>query len=166
MVQLCSSISHVYCLCKWGHTLPLDLMKHEIPRSPQYVPCLLCSSFQALYSSSSSISSMLTPFWKISIFCDCFRILLLSFFAHVQTCSASICSYWYTVPFVYLCVDWWRDRGKGKSESESRSVVSNSLRPHGLFSPWNSLGCLFLLQGIFPTQGSNPGLSHCRWILY
>ena len=25
---------------------------------------------------------------------------------------------------------------------------------------------LSLLQGIFPTQGSNPGLSHCRWILY
>ena len=23
-----------------------------------------------------------------------------------------------------------------------------------------------LLQGIFPTQGSNPGLQHCRWILY
>ena len=23
-----------------------------------------------------------------------------------------------------------------------------------------------LLQGIFPTQGSNPGLLHCRWILY
>ena len=27
-------------------------------------------------------------------------------------------------------------------------------------------GCHALLQGIFPTQGSNPGLSHCRWILY
>ena len=25
---------------------------------------------------------------------------------------------------------------------------------------------LSLLQGIFPTQGSNPGLPHCRWILY
>ena len=27
-------------------------------------------------------------------------------------------------------------------------------------------GYLSLLQGIFPTQGSNPGLLHCRWILY
>ena len=26
--------------------------------------------------------------------------------------------------------------------------------------------CHFLLQGIFPTQGSNPGLPHCRQILY
>ena len=56
--------------------------------------------------------------------------------------------------------------------SESHSVVSDSLRPHGLYSPWNSLGqnagvgSLSLLQGIFPTQGSNPGLPHCRWILH
>jgi len=28
------------------------------------------------------------------------------------------------------------------------------------------LGSLSLLQGIFPTQGLNPGLPHCRWILY
>ena len=27
-------------------------------------------------------------------------------------------------------------------------------------------GCHFLLQGILPTQGSNPHLLHCRWILY
>ena len=57
-------------------------------------------------------------------------------------------------------------------ESESSSVVSNSLRPHGLYSPWNSpgqntgVGSLCLLQGIFQTQGLNPGLPHCRWILY
>ena len=44
--------------------------------------------------------------------------------------------------------------------------------PHGLYSPWNSpgqnigKGSCFLLQGIFPIQGSNPGLPHCRWILY
>ena len=30
----------------------------------------------------------------------------------------------------------------------------------------SGVGCLFLLQGIFPTQGSNPGLLHCRRILY
>ena len=56
--------------------------------------------------------------------------------------------------------------------SESHSVMSNSLGPHGLYSPWNSpgqdtgLGSLSLLHGIFPTQGSNPGLPHCRWIPY
>ena len=56
--------------------------------------------------------------------------------------------------------------------SESRSVVSDSLRAHGLHSPWNSpgqsigVGSLSLLQGIFPTQGLNPGLLYCRRILY
>ena len=49
-------------------------------------------------------------------------------------------------------------------ESESRSAVSDSLWPHGLYSPGDS--SLSLLQGIFPTQESNPGLQHCRWILY
>ena len=44
--------------------------------------------------------------------------------------------------------------------------------PHGLYSPWNSpgqntgVGSLSLLLGIFPTQGLNPGLPHCRWIIY
>ena len=50
--------------------------------------------------------------------------------------------------------------------------MSDSLRPRGLYSPWNSpgqntgLGSLPPLQGIFPTQGSNSGLLHCRRILY
>ena len=64
---------------------------------------------------------------------------------------------------------WRQVRGE---ESESCSVVSDSLLPHGLFSPWNSPGqdtgvsSFSLFQGIFPTQGSNPCLPHCRWILY
>ena len=47
-----------------------------------------------------------------------------------------------------------------------------TLRPHGLYSPWNSpgqntgVGSLSLLRGIFSSQGSNPGLPHCRQILY
>ena len=56
--------------------------------------------------------------------------------------------------------------------SESLSVMSDSLQPQGLYSPWNSpgqntgVGSIVLLQGIFPIQGSNPGLPHFRWILY
>ena len=57
------------------------------------------------------------------------------------------------------------------------SVVSDSSRPHGLqparlLCPWNSLGkntgmgFHFLFLVIFPTQGSNLGLLHCRQILY
>ena len=67
---------------------------------------------------------------------------------------------------------WWRD-----TESfwdivvSSLSCVPTLLRPHGLqptrlFCPWNFPGkdtgvsCHFILQGIFPTQGSNPHLLH------
>ena len=59
-----------------------------------------------------------------------------------------------------------------KSESETRSVVSDSLQPHGLYSPWNSpsqntgVGSLSLLQQIFLTQELNQGLLHYRQILY
>ena len=59
-----------------------------------------------------------------------------------------------------------------ENESKSCLVMSHALRPHRLYSPWHSpgqktrMGSLFLLQGIFPVQGSNPGLPHCRWILY
>ena len=57
-------------------------------------------------------------------------------------------------------------------ESKSHSVLSESLLPHGLYSPQNPSGqntgegSLSLLQRIFPIQGSNPGLQHCRQILY
>ena len=50
--------------------------------------------------------------------------------------------------------------------------VTDCLRPQGLYSPWNSpgqntgVGSHSLLQGIFPTQGSNSGLPRCRRILY
>ena len=56
-------------------------------------------------------------------------------------------------------------------------VMLDSLGPHGLWPtrllcPWdfsgkdNGVGYHFLLQGIFPTQGSNLGLLHCRQTLY
>ena len=59
----------------------------------------------------------------------------------------------------------------------SRSVVSNCLQPHGLqparpLCPWDApgkntgVGCHFLAQRIFSSQGLNPGFLHCSWILY
>ena len=51
-----------------------------------------------------------------------------------------------------------------ESESENCSAMSDSLWPHGLYSPWHSpgqntgVGSLSLLQGLFPIQGSDPGL--------
>ena len=70
---------------------------------------------------------------------------------------------------------WWNDselKFWSQTESEIGSVMSDSLQPQGLYNPWNSpgqntgVGSLALLQGIVPTQGSNAGLSHRRWILY
>ena len=63
--------------------------------------------------------------------------------------------HWVVVTCMHVCV-------------LSCTVMSESLWPHGL---WNSpgqntrVGSLSLLQRIFPTQGSNPGLPHCRRIL-
>ena len=63
------------------------------------------------------------------------------------------------IKFLELCLD----RQSLRSERGSRSVASES---------WNSpgqntrVGSLSLLQGIFPTQGLNPGLLDCRRILY
>ena len=73
----------------------------------------------------------------------------------------------YSLTYLSSCHPWkW-------SESESRSVVFHSATSWTiLYSPWNSpgqstgVGSLSLLQGIFLTQGLNPGLPHCRWILY
>jgi len=65
--------------------------------------------------------------------------------------------------YVYVCIE---------NESESCWVMSDSLGPHGLYGSWNSpgqhtgVGSLSLLQGIFPTQGWNSGLPHCRQNLY
>ena len=54
-----------------------------------------------------------------------------------------------------------------ESDSESRSVVSNSCNPMDYTPGQNTrVGSLSLLQGIFPTEGSNPSLLHCRQILY
>ena len=64
---------------------------------------------------------------------------------------------------------------KKKSESEKKVKVTqlcSTMQPYGLYSSGSSLGqnsgvgSLSLLQGIFPVQGSNPGLPHCGQILY
>ena len=62
---------------------------------------------------------------------------------------------------------------KVKSLSGARPFVTpwtvtctKLLRPWDFQSKSTGVGCHFLLQGIFPTQGSNPGVSHCRQTLY
>ena len=76
----------------------------------------------------------------------------------------------------FLAGSFYKNRWQTGSDLQvcllaSCSVVSDSLLPLGLCSPWNSpdqnigMSSCSLLQGIFPTQQLNPGLPHCRWIL-
>ena len=64
-------------------------------------------------------------------------------------------------------------RGKRSTYSGMVLILGNLIMARSiLYSPWNSpgqntgVGSLSLLQGIFPTQESNPGLLNCRQILY
>ena len=85
-----------------------------------------------------------------------------------QTCRDGI---W---EFVWWCPGIWAQCWALSQwgESESRSVVSSSLWPHGLYSPWNSpgqnigVGSLSLLQGIFPTQELCQGFLHWKQIFH
>ena len=119
--------------------------------------CPMCSTlFHSLPHLCSSYSSGHPPlgFQSQTICCYCFMMFDSSLFIILH--SLFLSSYW-------LCAVC--------------SVVFNSLRPYGLqptrlFCPQDSsgkntgVGCHALLQGIFPTQGLNEGLSHCRQILY
>ena len=72
---------------------------------------------------------------------------------------------WAQGPATYLS---WKRRLSGWSEWKWKSL--SCIWPFA--TPWNSpgqstgVGSLSLLQGIFPTQGLNPGLPHYWWILY
>ena len=71
-----------------------------------------------------------------------------------------------------LCFELNVHSGVSESVKVKVAQLCDSLQPHGLYSLQNSphqdngVGSLSLLQGIFPTQGLNPGLLHCRQILY
>ena len=59
------------------------------------------------------------------------------------------------------------DRPKPGIEPRSPALQADSLPAEPPGKPKNTgVGSLSLLQGIFPTQESNQGLLHCRWILY
>ena len=103
---------------------------------------------------------------------NCFACL--EYTLHVHTQYTEVCMHTKNCQFIdtsHSCIL------QVISESVHCSVVSDSLRPCGLsptrlLCPWNSpgkntrVGSCSLLQGIFETQGLNPGLLHYRWILY
>ena len=106
------------------------------------------------------------------------RRQILANITHLPCVRCSVESFTYIISFnLYNMKITLQMNFKGKfhvlvgmnseSESKSHSVASNSLQPHGLYSPWNSpgkpkntgVGRLSFLQGIFLTQGLNP-VSH------
>ena len=78
---------------------------------------------------------------------------LLKFFHHVKT---------------FIFIEQVKDTLQREVKAKVAQLCPTLCDPHGLQSPWNSpgqnfgVGSFSLLQGIFPTQGSNPGLPHCR----
>ena len=103
---------------------------------------------------------------------SCFHILAVS---NNTAMSINICIYEdrISTSLGYLSLNG----STGSHRSGSHSVVSTSLRPHGLeptrlLCPWASpgkntgVGSRSLLQQIFPIQESNWGLLCCRQILY
>ena len=89
-------------------------------------------------------------------------ILFLLFHSNFSLIFKGKICHWWILTITMQVLKW----------SESHSVMSDSLWPQGLYSPRNSpgqnigVGSLFLLQEIFSTQGLNPGLPHCKQILY
>ena len=67
---------------------------------------------------------------------------------------------------VLACESFTTSTTWDESESESRSVLSDSLRPRRLYSPWNSPGKTTFPFSTGSSQPRNPGLLHFRWILY
>ena len=154
------SISYVVIYMFQCYSLKLS-HPHLFPQSPKvcslYLCLFCCLSYRVI------VTIFLNPYICINILHWCFSFWLISLcvigssFIHLIRTDSNA--------FFLISYKW------------SRSVMSDSLRPHGLYTmrllhlwdfPDKSTGvsCHFLLQGIFPTQGSNPGLPHFRQTLY
>ena len=110
--------------------------------------------------------------------------LLVRYFGcfHVLVIVKSFNEHWGACIFsnqVFLWIYAWNGIAAAAAAAKSLQLCPTLcnptepvLPPTRLLHPWNSpgkntgVGCHFLLQGIFLTQGLNPGLLHCRQILY
>ena len=164
-----SAIISCAAFCVWGTASPLLWDTHRTPEgssgTPAWVYFWLGRQYPGLTVST------------LRIFCLFPYFVVYFILPFTSSCLCPKLSE-YTV----LCLDWASPRQPLPHWPWdvcvlSRSVVSNSLWSHG---PWpassavhedspgkkTGVGCHFLLQENFPIQGSNPGPSHCRQILY
>ena len=76
-------------------------------------------------------------------------------------------SWWWTGrPGLFQSMGWQRVGHNWVTELNSTELKWKLLSPWDFPSKNTGMGCHALLQGIFSIQGSNPGLLHCRYILY
>ena len=109
-------------------------------------------------------------------FCFGNKFICIIFLESICKCQYTVFdfSFWLTSPCMTVSrpIHFSANGSLKWKKVKVTQFVPDSLWPCGLYSPWNSpgqntgVGSLSLLQGIFPTQGSNPGLPRRTQILY
>ena len=100
-------------------------------------------------------------------------MLVLEYWKIIQEYSFQLIFYSFIHSLMYqISTKLLRGAGTSLGVKVKGPHLCLTIQPRGLLHPWDSPGqntgvsILSLLQGIIPTQGSNSGLPHCRWILY
>ena len=138
---------------KQRHRKPWGYSSNPLITHPPCLECLI-SPWEFLFVWTNHFLKQLGLTW-VSAICKCKSNTL----AHRRNRSRDL---WMYFPFVstkslqsYLTL--W----------DPMDCSSPGSSVHGMFQAGvTRVACHLLLQGIFPTQGSNPGLPHCRQMLY
>ena len=165
----------------WLKTIDIYIVSFLDARN-QKLMCSQCHTPSEALGGRPLISS---SFWRLQVFLGLWQLSPRLYFHHHVPCSA-ICVFVSKPSSLFSCTDpsHWTQGSKPVRfllaclylhRSYFQVKVTQSCptlcNPHGL-CPGNSPGqntgldSLSLLQEIFPTQGLNPGLLHCRRILY
>ena len=112
------------------------------------------------------------PFSSLSLKLTCLVSKLAGYWSRGGHASMGVgCTWEISVPSAQFCFEP-ETEVKGKFAQSCQTLHPHGLWPARLLCPWNSpskntgVNSCSILQGIFPTQGSNSGLLHCRQILY
>ena len=97
--------------------------------------------------------------------------ILLCYLLHLMNaCAFSLCLLKAVLGLLWPCVFYNSNLslcpGAGQHFPKLRTLSSSQLPEYWNTGQDTEVGSCSLLQGIFPTQGLNPGFPHCRWILY
>ena len=167
-MQVCWVLTDAYTRITQAPTKAQNI---TIPLESSLVPCL--SSFPFARGSHCSSREIPEPNHRFVL-----PVLEDHIKGIIQDAVFQVKLFFLRTPLGFIhTITWIYSSVLRTAKSVSYSVVSDSLRPHGLFParllcPWDfpskntGLGCHSLLQGIFSIQPLNPGLLNCRQILY